>query len=252
MTSAADRPLSPLPPLSMPAANECVVWRSPVIAGRWEPFGLLDRAERERCARFHRAADRARFVTAHTVLRLLLGACLDLDPAALSFTNTCVHCGAQHGKPRLADVESTVDFSLSHAEDRVLVAIARHPVGVDIEHLNPALDVAELVEQTLSPAERTWFDRLPPERRQAAFYLCWTRKEAVLKATAHGLTIPMTRLSTTPPDRPAELVDWTAEEPLPAPVRLRDLAAEPSYRACVAVLGADEIRVIERDVPRPS
>lgn len=252
MTRATGRPGFAPGSLRLPTGLECDVWRAPVVAGRWEPFAVLDAEEEQRYQRFRRPADRARYATAHTLVRLLLAAYLDSAPDELRFDRTCTHCGAQHGKPRLRHSESTVEFSLSHAGDRVLVAIAERPVGVDVEQLNRVADVASLAEATLSPAERRWFDAQPPERRESAFYTYWTRKEAALKATAHGLRVPMSALTTTPPDEPAELLAWTADEPLAAPVRLQDLTAEPNYLSCVAVLGSEPVRATERDAPQPS
>lgn len=252
MTRATGRPRFPLGLQRLPAADECVVWRSPVVRGRWEPFGVLDADERDRYRRFHLPADRARYATAHTVLRLLLGAYLNLAPASLRFVRTCEHCGAQHGKPRLVQSGSIVDFSLSHAGERVLIAIARRPVGVDIEALDSHADATELAEDVLSSAERVWFDQQPEKNRTPAFFTYWTRKEALLKATGHGLRVPMSALTMSQPDQPAALLNWAAKEKLPTPVHLRDLRAERVYRAGVALLGGGPIRVTERGVPQPS
>lgn len=258
MTRTADRPGFAPGPLRLPGADECEVWRAPVIAGRWEPFDLLDAAETARYQRFRRPADQARYVTAHTVVRLLLGGYLDRAPDGLRFDRTCTHCGADHGKPRLvtesADTASasTVDFSISHAGDRVLIAIARRQVGVDVEQTDRSTDIEALSGTVLAPAERAHFDTLPSDERVTAFYTYWTRKEAALKATAHGLAVPMSALTTTPPGEPAKLLSWTAKKPQPAPIQLHDLTPEPGYLSAVAALGESPLQVTERPVPNPS
>ncbi len=129
-------------------------------------------------------ADRARFVTAWTLARHVLSRTVGRAPVDLVFTRECVLCGhPSHGKPRLLD--STVDFSLSHAGDRVLLAVSETLlVGVDIEER--ARPIGDLAGQILHPDESGSTEDL---------LRVWVRKEALLKASGHGLVKPMTQLS---------------------------------------------------------
>lgn len=73
----------------------------------------------------------------------------------------------------------------------VWVALCRSAkVGIDVEKIRPLPDAADLTSQ-LHPLERQELLALPPEKLEAAFYRCWTRKEAVLKAVGMGLSMPL-------------------------------------------------------------
>ena len=76
---------------------------------------------------------------------------------------------------------------------------------------------------------------LPASERATTFFTYWTRKEALLKATGHGLAIELGVVHVTPPGGTAALV--AGPPPLsPERVRLRDLDAGPGYAACLALL----------------
>ena len=148
---------------------------------------LLDAAERARTERFVFDCDRRRFVIAHAWLRMTLGEYLGRAPESLLF-------GAdEHGRPRLvnADIPLDVRFSLSHAGERALLAITigRH-VGIDIEQERP-IDVLELARRFFSAKEMATLQALPAADRRSAFFRCWTRKEAFVKAQGTGLRFPL-------------------------------------------------------------
>ncbi|MFF9065374.1 4'-phosphopantetheinyl transferase family protein [Streptomyces sp. NPDC014891] len=147
---------------------------------------LLDAAESARAAAFRRPADADRYLVARVLLRLVLAEHAGARPDRLAFArDPCAGCGAPHGKPRLRD-HGDVHFSLSRAGDRVLVAVASVPVGVDVETV-PADGVVRDVGAALHPRERAELAALPANARAGAFARCWTRKEAVLKATGVAL-----------------------------------------------------------------
>lgn len=251
MTGFASRLAEVLAALSPPVAGECHVWRLPVVPGRWDAFDVLDEHERARHDRFVQPADRARYRTAHVGVRLLLGGYLGVAPRALRFGRDCRHCGADHGKPAVVEPVTTLDFSLTHSGDRVAIAVAAAPVGVDVQEIEERTDVTAIGSMVLSPPELSWLRDLPPERVRTAFFGYWARKEALLKATGHGLAVPMAELTLSPPDEPARLVEWAAKAPLEEPVRLRDLAVGPEYTGSVALLTDHPIRVIETELPAP-
>ena len=72
-----------------------------------------------------------------------------------------------------------------------------------------------------------------------AFFRYWVRKEAVLKATGDGLSIPLTQLTVSGPDQPPELCGWIGRPLLPGIVTMYDLDAAPSYAAALALVGRD-------------
>lgn len=158
---------------------------------------LLDEVELARAARFVRPVDRHRFVLGAGIVRTAVGERLGVPPADVLLDRTCDTCGGPHGPVRLragAVSADPVHVSVSHAGDWVGVALAAVPVGLDVERVDPAVDVVELATQVLAPSERVWLDALPDGARATAFFRAWTRKEAVLKSTGRGLRDPMSEL----------------------------------------------------------
>ena len=146
---------------------------------------VLDRDERDRAARFVFDRDRRRFIVSHAWTRLALANCLDCAPESLRFS-----VGAR-GKPRLVDAPQDVRFSLSHAGERALLAIAlAQEVGVDLEE-HRAIEVIQLARRFFGPREIEALEILPEAERLPAFFRCWTRKEAFIKALGDGLSFPL-------------------------------------------------------------
>jgi 4'-phosphopantetheinyl transferase len=219
--------------------SHCTVWWAAPVAPESAPalVGLLDAHERERLARFRRPDDRARYLAAHALARLVLAG-NGTGAAALSFDRTC-RCGAAHGKPVLPGGPG---FSLSHAGD--LVGVAVRPdgsVGLDVEHVRAVADLAALAEHVHSPVERARDGR--PDL--AAFFRAWTRKEALVKATGEGLSAPMTGITLAADGAAVE--EWTGDGAPPGPVWLRDLAPAPEHPAAVAGPGEIAPEVVEAD-----
>ncbi|WP_159079213.1 4'-phosphopantetheinyl transferase superfamily protein [Plantactinospora sp. BC1] len=232
-----------------PAPGECQVWRLPIGPAHWAGPDVLDDEERQRHARFRRVADQERYQAAHVGVRMLLGHYLGVPAGQLSFSRHCRHCGAGHGKPVVDRPATKLDFSLTHSGEWVAVAVAADPVGLDVQELTDGTDVAALSRSVLSPAELRWWEEQPAESARRAFFGYWARKEALLKATGHGLAVPMNRITLTPPDEPARLVDWAAGNPLDGPVQLHDLDAGPDYTAAVAVLSSLPVRISLAEFP---
>lgn len=183
----------PFPARPRLGPGEVHVWL--VTGGKGHPdepaATLLSAAERERASRYRFAADKRRFVFARSLLRLLLGAYADRDPAALSFDATCAFCGADHGKPRLVGAGRTPpQFSLSYTEGATLLALAREGrLGADVEALDRQRPREGLLAAVATEAEVEALRGLAPARRDQALLELWTLKEAALKASARGLAI---------------------------------------------------------------
>ncbi|PYQ56058.1 MAG: 4'-phosphopantetheinyl transferase [Acidobacteria bacterium] len=143
----------------------------------------LSADERARGDRFLLPRDGHRFRRGRALLRAILGEYLDEDPARLR-----IECGG-HGKPRLAG--GRCQFNLSHSHDVMLVAVAAACVGVDVERIRPLADPERVAERFFSDAERSALASVSPRRRPEAFFRCWTRKEAFVKATGRGLSVPL-------------------------------------------------------------
>lgn len=220
----------------------------------WVPIGgsvgsahlvssLLDDAERARAHRIQSPAERLRFVVGRVLVRRVLGAYLDVAPENVVVSRRCRHCGCERGKPRVMAIGPAPSFSLSHSGRWVGVAVAHADVGLDIEAVRPGLYGPELATTVLSPGEQADFDRTPPGDRPAAFLRYWTRKEAILKATGHGLSVAPAAVVVTPPGAAPGLLDWTADRPRPRAVQLADIDVDGGHTGCVAVLSTAPIRL---------
>ena len=148
----------------------------------------LSTDEVERAERFRFDRDRARFVLARGMLRTLLGRYLDAEPSSLAFSNN------DYGKPSLAGewAGRGVEFNLSHSHEVVLYAFARgRAVGVDVEHVRPELAGEDIAARFFSAPEVEALRGQPADARAWAFFSCWTRKEAYIKARGEGLSHPL-------------------------------------------------------------
>jgi 4'-phosphopantetheinyl transferase len=169
--------------------RKILIWRVDLLAtddvGRrcWE---LLAPDERARADRFRSAQDRTRFILARGALRSILGDYVGAAPRRLEFHRS------PFGKPSLVGPSDVVpDFNVSRARDVMVCAIADGArVGVDIETVTRA--PGERNESAyFSPVERDCLERLEPHRRAEAIAICWTRKEAFIKARGEGLSFPL-------------------------------------------------------------
>ena len=221
-------------------SNAVHVWRAALDVPESDVRRLGDTLaddERRRAERFIFQHDRAHFVVARGLLRVLLGRYLQHDPQHLRFVY------GPHGKPELAsDVGGTgLRFNVSHSHGLALYAITRHrEIGVDVERIRPEVASETIAEHFFSPREVAVLRALPAALQATAFFACWTRKEAYIKARGDGLSLPLDQFAVSlAPGEPAALL-YTAWDPQEAARwALHDLAPGPGYRAAVAVTGHD-------------
>jgi 4'-phosphopantetheinyl transferase len=188
---------------------------------------LLDGRDRARRRQIVGAADRARFLAAWVLVRLVIGGRLGQDPATLSFDRTCAHCGdRRHGKPDVRAASPGLDFSVSHAGALAVVAVSDRPVGVDVE---VATAGAQPVVAALTERERATC------LSYAGFARLWTRKEAVLKAVGKGLAIHPGSIEVSG----STLVSLPEELGRPEDYTLRDVPLPAPYVGSLAVLGPE-------------
>jgi 4'-phosphopantetheinyl transferase len=190
-----------------PIGGEIHAWHAALdrderICGQLE--ATLSLEEKARADRFHFANDRRRFVVARGLLRELLGGYLHQSPAGLEFSY------GRHGKPSLSgeSASSGLCFNLSHSSGVAVYAIAKERnLGIDVEHIQPDSAGDDIAARYFSPREISDLRTLPPEQRAEAFFHCWTRKEAYLKATGMGLQTPLDSFSVSLlPGQPAQFL----------------------------------------------
>jgi 4'-phosphopantetheinyl transferase len=153
--------------------------------------------ERTRSARFKFERDQQRFIVARGVLRDLLGRYLQIPPSQISFVYNAF------GKPDLGpEFASRLTFNLSHSRwgprsaGLALIAIATASnVGVDLEYIRAQSDDADIARCFFSAAEVEYLMARPSHLYAEAFFSCWTKKEAYLKACGEGLAIPLNSFS---------------------------------------------------------
>ena len=185
----ADWPEGPSAPKLRP--GDVHVWLSPLAPDPRRSDTLakhLSDAERERASRFRFEEDAHRYRIARGTLRTLLGRYLDVSPGDVAFGET------EHGRPYRLDTHALpdLDFNLSHSGDLALFAFCLGSrVGIDVEWVQPLSDMDALVDMNFSPNERSIYHALDTEARQPAFFRCWTRKEAFVKAIGEGLSHPL-------------------------------------------------------------
>lgn len=170
------------------AEGEIHLWAIPLdpAADRLERLGrALSPDEWERARRFRFDVHRRRFVAGRGSLRALLAAYRGEDPAALRFTY------GHRGKPDLADPRGLF-FNFSNSEDLGLLGVVRGvPIGVDVEYLKEMSDLQQIASRFFSAEENAALGGVPAELKKLAFFNCWTRKEAYLKAVGEGLAAPL-------------------------------------------------------------
>lgn len=176
------------PPASLTlATGEVHVWRleldqpENVVA---EFRTTLEAGELARAARFHFEKHRRQFVVGRGGLRYVLARYLDVRPEECRFSY-----GA-YGKPAL--VSEGLRFNMSHSHGVALIAVALdRELGVDVEHVRADFASEDIARRFFSRAEVATFNALEKEEQVAAFFRCWTRKEAYIKAIGRGLSEPL-------------------------------------------------------------
>jgi 4'-phosphopantetheinyl transferase len=176
---------------SVVEANSVTVWTmtlDDIPASQWSQlYALLGTEERERAARFAFERHRRQYTAAHALKRLMLTAARQgsRQPADWSF-ETCTN-----GKPRVSGAVGPY-FNLSHCDGLVACAVSlAADIGVDVERLDRQPPRYLLDSRFLAPAEHAWLQGLPDALHSIGFFRLWTLKEACIKATGMGLTVPL-------------------------------------------------------------
>lgn len=150
-------------------------------------FCLLSDDEKNRAKRFRHAQTREAFIARRGLLRILLSRYLDRDARDLRFT-----CNA-FDKPILASLSESyrLHFNVSHTHDIALIAIGRHDIGIDVEHVDIDYPCLTIAEEFFAPHEVSALRALPRSEVAPTFFRYWTAKEAVAKAIGQGLSVPL-------------------------------------------------------------
>jgi 4'-phosphopantetheinyl transferase len=213
------------------------VWRVALEAPSRVEY--LSPDELARAGRFRFDRHRRRFIAARAALRAVLAGYLGQHPRKIQFLY------GEHGKPHLDD-PPPLEFNLAHSGELALIAVTgTHAVGVDVELERDNVADEGIAERFFSASEVAALHSLPTEQRQAAFFRCWTRKEAFLKATGKGLSFGLDQFSVSLlPAEPAALLSVPTGTENPARWSFFHLDPGTGYQAALAVRGVtDSVRL---------
>ena len=214
------------------------VWRANLDLEKWrleQLHKVLSADEQAKAARFHFEKDRNHYTAARGILRTLLGRYLALEPAEIRLSYNA------HGKPELTSAlkDSDFRFNVTHSHGLALFGFnLGRDIGIDLEFIRPDFATDEIAARFFAPAEVAVLSSLAKQDRARAFFNCWTRKEAFVKARGIGLSLGLDQfvVSLAPGEPPALL---HAKNDLQAGNRwtLRELEAGEEFAAALAVEG---------------
>jgi 4'-phosphopantetheinyl transferase len=201
---------------------------------------VLDADERERAARFKVEAPRRVFVAARGVLRRVLAQQLERDPGTIRFVI------GSHGKPHLSPA-SDLHFNLSHSGATVALATSRGvEVGVDVEEVTRRLDHLRLARRFFAESEIHALAEAPRADTARRFFHFWTAKEAVLKATGSGLSVPVRNVEIGPdPEAPPHVISFGGGRDEAKRWQLHRVERRGRWMATVAYRGQRRKLVVE-------
>lgn len=219
-----------------PQIGEVHVWRVDLeqpeaVVQRFR--STLEEDELSRADRFHFEKDRRAFVVSRGFLRRVIGRYLETKPELVRFAY------GPYGKPAL-DGEyknSSLRFNMSHSRGVGLVAVTENKeLGVDVEYMRADFASEDIARRFFSPCEVEAFNALPNELRVAAFFRCWTRKEAYIKAIGRGLSQPLDGFDVTlAPEEPPALLRVNEDDA--SRWSLSDVDVGNDYAAALVVEG---------------
>jgi 4'-phosphopantetheinyl transferase len=220
------------------SSNEVHLWRADLESvapyeGRWR--ALLSSDEQARADRFRFAVDRQRFTATRAILKTILAGYMSCQPGDIAFSYS------EKEKPKLARAFSAGDirFNVSHSGDVSLLAFSRGlEVGVDVEQIRQNVEGEALAARFFSASEQQQLANYRLDQRLAAFFRCWTRKEAYSKARGVGLSLALDQFDVSL--APGDLNCLLATRPHPAEARrwiIRDIPVGEGYAAALCAEG---------------
>ncbi len=198
---------------------------SDALAAKFESVLAIE--EKDRAARFIFEPRRRSFIIARGVLRCLLGRYLDLPPTDIRFNY------GSKGKPAVTST-SGLEFNATHSGDLAVFAFtAGCPIGVDLEQIRPSNETQHIADRFFCSEEAAELMSLPPSERDRAFFCCWTRKEAYIKAIGEGLSAPLDEFRVTLlPNESARFIHISHD--IAEAWTLHDLSLASGYAAALA------------------
>jgi 4'-phosphopantetheinyl transferase len=221
--------------IAFPAAHEIHVWQAQLDIPPSDVSSLhetLTADERDRAGRFYFEKHRRRYIVGRGTLRTIIGRYLGVAPDKIRFAYN------DKGKPSLVEPKvNGFECNVSHSDEVALYAFALGvSIGVDVEVIRPVNDMEAIAKRFFSTLEYEMLQRVPPENRLEAFFNCWTRKEAYVKAEGLGLFIPLDSFTVSlAPSEPARFIQLTAQSGHSGAWSLHHLRPGPGAVGAVAI-----------------
>jgi 4'-phosphopantetheinyl transferase len=235
--------------LIMIAEKEIHVWRAYLDREGVEInllYQYLSRDEKIRADQFHFRSDRMRFIARRGWQRIILSRYLDLEPDRIQYKYN------EYGKPELDFLpgDKEICFNTTHSSHIALYAITKdRDVGIDVERVVHGYPCEGISGSFFSNSENEQLLEIDQgESRETAFFSCWTRKEAYIKAHGKGLSIPLHQFDVSMnAGEPARVIEDRHKPYQASPLSMVDIPASPGFVAAVAYEGND-CRVLMRDI----
>lgn len=191
--------------------------------------------EHARARRFRSEQDKQRFLARRGILRTILSQYGAGPPRHQRFTST------RYGRPALEPLpdQPPLEFNTSHSQALFLCAVARTlTVGVDVEYVRAMRDAEQVAARFFAPGEYAAWRSLSGQDRLEGFFVCWTRKEAYIKATGEGLTRPLDSFEVSPGlEEPPRLLHDARDPQNVSCFGFHNLRPAAGYVASLAVQG---------------
>lgn len=198
-------------------------------------YPLLSAAEKLRSEKFSHFRARKNYIASHGFLHTVLSDYIDIPASEIEFLQE------DKGKPFIDDSLNprNIQFNLSHSGNLAILAVCRqHAVGIDLECEERNSDWAAIARRFFTEREKQAFFALPEERQKPAFYKIWTRKEAHMKVTGKGLSLPPTQFEVSVPPAPARFLNQLSA-PDDRVYKMQDIELPDMYTGYHACLSAN-------------
>lgn len=149
---------------------------------------ILSEDEKTRADRFRFEKDKNNFIYCRTKLRNILSEYTGISSGEMVFSYT------KYGKPFIED--HSIKFNVSHSGNYAVIAVTENnEIGIDIEFKREIADAKNIAVRYFSDDEMIEFLKMKDDKVKDAFFTCWTRKEAFIKAVGEGLSYPLSDFS---------------------------------------------------------
>jgi 4'-phosphopantetheinyl transferase len=229
------------PPAEIVLSDDAVhIWSAPLELTPPSMSSLREALTTDELCRaesFRFERDRMHFIAGRGLLRVILGRYLNRKPAHLCFEY------GPYGKPFLSASpgRDPISFNVCHSQGLALFAVTLgRQIGIDVEYLRTDFSWQDVAERFFSPQENADLRALPEREQREAFFSCWTRKEAYIKARGEGLSHALDEFDVSvDPKEPARLLTTRGDPREASRWSLRALTLASGYVGTVAVEGLD-------------